>query len=238
MEVSQSGGRVHRWADLEFRGPLRARPRRRAAFDHLLPVLVGPGPPHPQGHRRAGRQGREGRGGHDRDQTQPVRGSKGTEEAGQLGLVEKNRAWRGVKGYQTSRVDLTAEQVISAYRQLLRIEKTFRMSKSDLKARPITLASPSSPPDRRHGRDGSRSPAGETLRFIHQAPGQDPQALPHLRADHRRADCPRRLPRYPPNSPSSSTDSTPPRPSALNWPKSVFAGPTRPDPLATDREIN
>lgn len=52
-------------------------------------------------------------------------------------LVEKNRALAGVKGYQTSRVDLTAEQVISAYRQLLRIEKTFRMSKSDLKARPI-----------------------------------------------------------------------------------------------------
>ncbi len=60
-------------------------------------------------------------------------------------LVEKNRALAGVKGYQTSRVDLTAEQVISAYRQLLRIEKTFRMSKSDLKARPITLASPSRP---------------------------------------------------------------------------------------------
>ena len=51
--------------------------------------------------------------------------------------MEKNRALAGVKGYQTSRVDRTAEQVISAYRQLLRIEKTFRMSKSDLKARPI-----------------------------------------------------------------------------------------------------
>ena len=41
------------------------------------------------------------------------------------------------EGYETSRVDLPAEQVIHAYRQLLKIEKAFRMSKSDLKARPI-----------------------------------------------------------------------------------------------------
>lgn len=52
-------------------------------------------------------------------------------------LVEKNRALAGIKGYQTSRVDLTADQVIGSYRQLLKIEKAFRMSKSDLKARPI-----------------------------------------------------------------------------------------------------
>lgn len=52
-------------------------------------------------------------------------------------LVEKNRALAGIKGYQTSRVFLSPEQVIGAYRQLLKIEKTFRMSKSDLKARPI-----------------------------------------------------------------------------------------------------
>lgn len=52
-------------------------------------------------------------------------------------LVNKNRALAGIKGYETSRVDLSAEEVIGAYRQLLKIEKTFRMSKSDLKARPI-----------------------------------------------------------------------------------------------------
>ena len=52
-------------------------------------------------------------------------------------LVDKNRALAGIKGYETSRVDLTADQVIGAYRQLLKIEKSFRMSKSDLKARPI-----------------------------------------------------------------------------------------------------
>ena len=52
-------------------------------------------------------------------------------------LAEKHRALAGVKGYETSRVDLDADQVISAYRQLFKIEKAFRMAKSDLKARPI-----------------------------------------------------------------------------------------------------
>lgn len=52
-------------------------------------------------------------------------------------LVDKNKALAGLKGYETSRVGLAPEQVIGSYRQLLKIEKAFRMSKSDLKARPI-----------------------------------------------------------------------------------------------------
>lgn len=52
-------------------------------------------------------------------------------------LVERNKALAGIKGYQTNRTGLSPEQVISSYRQLLKIEKSFRMSKSDLKARPI-----------------------------------------------------------------------------------------------------
>uniref|UniRef100_UPI00358DC2DE IS1634 family transposase n=1 Tax=Corynebacterium cystitidis TaxID=35757 RepID=UPI00358DC2DE len=52
-------------------------------------------------------------------------------------LAEKHTAMAGIKGYETSRTDLTAEQVIGAYRQLFRIEKSFRMAKSDLKARPV-----------------------------------------------------------------------------------------------------
>ncbi|WJY63745.1 Transposase DDE domain protein [Corynebacterium atrinae] len=52
-------------------------------------------------------------------------------------LADKHRALAGVKGYETSRVDLNPEQVIGAYRQLFKIEKAFRMAKSDLKARPI-----------------------------------------------------------------------------------------------------
>ena len=52
-------------------------------------------------------------------------------------LAAKHRALAGVKGYETSRVDLDADQVIDAYRQLFKIEKALRMAKSDLKARPI-----------------------------------------------------------------------------------------------------
>lgn len=52
-------------------------------------------------------------------------------------LADKHMAIAGIKGYETSRVNLTAEQVIGAYRQLFKIEKSFRMAKSDLKARPI-----------------------------------------------------------------------------------------------------
>jgi len=36
-------------------------------------------------------------------------------------LVTKNKALAELKGYQTSRVDLPAEQVIHAYRQMLKI---------------------------------------------------------------------------------------------------------------------
>ena len=43
----------------------------------------------------------------------------------------------GIKGYETNLVDLGPDEVIDAYRQLFRIEKAFRMSKSDLKARPV-----------------------------------------------------------------------------------------------------
>lgn len=52
-------------------------------------------------------------------------------------LAETNAALAGVKGYETNLVELDAAQVIDAYRRLFRIEKAFRMSKSDLKARPI-----------------------------------------------------------------------------------------------------
>lgn len=52
-------------------------------------------------------------------------------------LVEKHLALAGIKGYETNRTDLTAHEVITYYRRLLKIEKAFRMAKSDLKARPI-----------------------------------------------------------------------------------------------------
>jgi hypothetical protein len=58
-------------------------------------------------------------------------------------LEAKARALAGLKGYVTNLqacpdgTPVTAEFVISAYRRLLGIEKSFRMSKHDLQARPI-----------------------------------------------------------------------------------------------------
>jgi len=58
-------------------------------------------------------------------------------------LEDKARALAGLKGYVTNLracpdgTLVTAEFVIGAYRQLFQIEKSFRMAKSDLQARPI-----------------------------------------------------------------------------------------------------
>ena len=52
-------------------------------------------------------------------------------------LEAKTRTLAGWKGYTTNLIDATPEFVIGAYHQLWHIEKSFRMSKHDLKARPI-----------------------------------------------------------------------------------------------------
>jgi transposase len=51
-------------------------------------------------------------------------------------LEAKARALAGIKGYVTN-LDTTAEFVIGAYHRLFQIEKSFRMSKHDLQARPV-----------------------------------------------------------------------------------------------------
>ena len=51
-------------------------------------------------------------------------------------LVEKTRKRAGIKGYVTN-LDIPAQEVISHYRQLFEVERSFRMAKSDLQARPI-----------------------------------------------------------------------------------------------------
>lgn len=45
--------------------------------------------------------------------------------------------WDGLKGYQTNDISLSKEEVIENYRELWKIEKAFRISKHDLKIRPI-----------------------------------------------------------------------------------------------------
>lgn len=52
-------------------------------------------------------------------------------------LEAKARALAGIKGYITNIDKPSAEFVIGAYHRLFQIERSFRMSKHDLKARPI-----------------------------------------------------------------------------------------------------
>jgi hypothetical protein len=61
--------------------------------------------------------------------------SGATKEINQT-LVDECRLKSGIKGYVTD-LDIPAQEVIDAYHQLFQVEKSFRMSKSDLKARPI-----------------------------------------------------------------------------------------------------
>jgi Transposase DDE domain len=61
----------------------------------------------------------------------------GTDKSVNRDLEAKARALAGIKGYTTNLTDQTPEFVIGAYHRLWRIEKSFRMSKHDLQARPI-----------------------------------------------------------------------------------------------------
>jgi hypothetical protein len=51
-------------------------------------------------------------------------------------LIDKAKALAGIKGYVTN-LDIPDGEVIAYYHQLFQIEATFRMAKSDLRARPI-----------------------------------------------------------------------------------------------------
>ena len=52
-------------------------------------------------------------------------------------LEAKTRALAGIKGYVTNLPNPTPKFVMDAYHQLWQVEKAFRMSKTDLRARPI-----------------------------------------------------------------------------------------------------
>lgn len=53
-------------------------------------------------------------------------------------LIDKAYALAGIKGYVTN-LNLPPQEIINAYHQLFEVEASFRMAKSDLKARPIFL---------------------------------------------------------------------------------------------------
>ena len=140
-------------------------------------------------------------------------------------LEAKARALAGLKGYVTNLEAPTAEYVMGAYHQLWQIEKSFRMSKTDLRARPIY----------HHKRDSIEAhltivfAALAVSRWLERRTGwsikkfvTDPAPLPHRHHPGRRPDHHRRRPparRHPP-----STGSRPPA-CALVWPKS---GPPTP----------
>ena len=52
-------------------------------------------------------------------------------------LLQKSEQLEGLKGYITNAIYLTDQEIIFKYSQLWQVEKSFRISKSDLKARPI-----------------------------------------------------------------------------------------------------
>ncbi|MGV0870554.1 IS1634 family transposase, partial [Corynebacterium kalidii] len=54
-----------------------------------------------------------------------------------LNLASQHRELAGIKAYVTSRVDDDPREIIGYYRRLFQIERSFRMAKSDLRARPI-----------------------------------------------------------------------------------------------------
>ena len=161
-------------------------------------------------------------------------------------LEAKARALAGLKGYITNLAacpdgtPVTAEFVIGAYHQLFEIEKSFRMSKHDLQARPIY----------HHKRDSIEAhltivfAALAVSRWI-EAPDRlvNPEVrphrppLPHHRDPGRRAHHHRRRPpaRRPPPGPRN--DHPRQLTCALAWPDSgpVAASPGAP-PTLTDSE--
>jgi len=52
-------------------------------------------------------------------------------------IIEKYRTLEGIKGYRTNIIDLQDKLLIDRYRDLWRVEQSFRIAKSDLEARPI-----------------------------------------------------------------------------------------------------
>jgi len=52
-------------------------------------------------------------------------------------LIEKTKMLWGIKGYYTNLGKMSNEEVIYQYQQLWKVEKSFRITKSDLQARPI-----------------------------------------------------------------------------------------------------
>ena len=62
---------------------------------------------------------------------------KKTEQILNTNLIEKTKLLIGIKGYYTNLTDKTDKTIIDHYHNLWRVEKAFRITKSDLEARPV-----------------------------------------------------------------------------------------------------
>lgn len=51
--------------------------------------------------------------------------------------IDQDKALAGLKGYITNLAGVPAEEIIAQYKELIHVEQSFRMSKHDLRARPI-----------------------------------------------------------------------------------------------------
>lgn len=62
---------------------------------------------------------------------------KKTEQVINTDLIGKTKILLGIKGYYTNLIDETDKTIIDHYHSLWRVEKAFRIAKSDLEARPV-----------------------------------------------------------------------------------------------------
>ncbi|ABW12077.1 hypothetical protein Franean1_2648 [Parafrankia sp. EAN1pec] len=120
------------------RACVRPAVARRPQPHGLLPVKGRPGTAHPARDRPASRQSRERRRREDPGETEPVRAPHRRQQVGQPHAGSREPRPGRHKGlrHQPAR-PRDAQQVISTYSRLLNVEKSFRMSKSDLAARPV-----------------------------------------------------------------------------------------------------
>ena len=113
----------------------KADPRRRTIFyqyraDRARRTLKGIDTPD-----RESREGRRRAGGGEAEPVRPAH--RRHQDASTATWRPRPAALAGLKGYVTNLPTPTAEFVLGAYHQLWQIEHSFRMSKTDLRARPI-----------------------------------------------------------------------------------------------------
>jgi hypothetical protein len=110
---------------------------RSAAPHHDLPVQDRPGPAHPARQRPTVAKAEKAVAGQAAIKRNRFLTLTGGTRAVNRELETKARTLAGWKPYMTNILHAEPSWVIGAYHQLWRIERAFRMSKQDLRARPV-----------------------------------------------------------------------------------------------------